>query len=262
VVPEVDDPAIPVNTLRMWIIGIIFTMLGAGINNFFSLRYPSVHIVSLVAELVAYPCGVLLAHVLPIYTLNLGRLGHWCINPDHHFNIKEHALITIMSNVSIGFGSANSTNILQAAQKFYSFELKPGFKVLVVLTCQLLGFGVAGLSYPWLVEPARIVWPGVLSICALLTTLHSKANAVANGWRITRLRFFLYAMAAAFIWYFFPGLIFVGLSYFTWICWIAPRNRIVNQVFGMQTGLGVSPITFDWSQVRILSFDQNSATLL
>lgn len=59
-------------------------------------------------------------------------------------------------------------------------------------------------------------------------------------------------MAAAFVWYFFPGLMFVGLSYFTWICWIVPRNRTVNQVFGMQTGLGVSPITFDWTQVRFL----------
>lgn len=121
---------------------------------------------------------------------------------------------------------------------------------------------MAGLSYPWLVEPARIVWPGVLSICALLTTLHSKANAVANGWRITRLRFFLYAMTAAFVWYFFPGLIFVGLSYFTWICWIAPRNRTVNQVFGMQTGLGVSPITFDWSQVRLVHFAFSQQYLL
>ncbi|KAE9983580.1 hypothetical protein EG327_005437 [Venturia inaequalis] len=232
VVPEVDDPAIPVNTLRMWIIGIVFTIIGSGINNFFSLRYPSVHIVSLVAELVAYPCGVFLAHTLPLYTLNLGPLGRWCINPDRHFNIKEHALITIMSNVSIGSGAADATNILQAGQKFYNFEMKPGFKVLVVLTCQLLGFGVAGLSYPWLVEPARIV-----------------ANAVANGWRITRLRFFLYAMAAAFIFYFLPGLMFVGLSYFTWICWIVPRNRTVNQVFGMQTGLGLSPITFDWTQI-------------
>lgn len=41
------------------------------------------HIVSLVAELLAYPCGVFLARVLPIYTLDLGRFGKWCINPDH-----------------------------------------------------------------------------------------------------------------------------------------------------------------------------------
>ncbi|OJD37513.1 small oligopeptide opt family [Diplodia corticola] len=249
VVPEVDDPSIPVNTLRMWIIGYAFTMLGCGINNFFSLRYPSVHIVSLVAELLAYPCGVFLAHVLPIWTVNLGPLGKWCINPDHHFNIKEHTVITIMSNVSIGFGSADATNIIQAYSKFYGFPMRTGLNILMVLCCQLLGFGVAGLSAPWLVTPANIIWPGSLSICALLSTLHSRANVIANGWRITRLRFFMYVMAGAFVWWWFPGLMFVALSYFTWVCWIAPKNRIVNHLFGMQTGLGLSPITFDWTQI-------------
>lgn len=75
------------------------------VNQFFSLRYPAVHIVSLVAELMAFPMGVILAHILPLYTVNLGPLGKWNINPDRHFNIKEHVVITIMSNVTIGFAS-------------------------------------------------------------------------------------------------------------------------------------------------------------
>ena len=233
----------------MWIIGIVFTMLGAGINQFFSLRYPSVHIVSLVAELLAYPFGVALAHILPVTTINLGPLGRWCINPDRHFNIKEHVVITIMSNVSIGYGSPDSTSIIQAASKFYSFPLKPGFSILVVLCCQVLGFGIAGLCSPWLVEPANIIWPGVLANCALLSTLHSRSNAVANGWKISRLRFFMIVMTAAFAFWFLPGLMFVALSYFTWLCWILPKNKVVNHLFGMQTGLGLSPITFDWTQI-------------
>lgn len=97
---------------------------------------------SLVAELIAYPIGVFLAHLLPINRLN----------PDRHFNIKEHALVTIMSNVSFGFGSADATNIIQAA-KLYGFSLQTGFSVMVVLCCQLLGYGVAGISARWLVEP-------------------------------------------------------------------------------------------------------------
>ncbi|KAL5360526.1 small oligopeptide transporter [Aspergillus floccosus] len=250
VVPEKDDPSMPVNTVRMWFLGFVFTILGSGINQFFSLRYPSVHIVSLVAELLAYPCGVFLAKVLPLTTIRLGPLGTFCLNPDRHFNIKEHAVIVIMSNVSFGYGSADATNIIQAASsKFYNFGLSAGFSVLVVICAQLLGFGVAGLAAPWLVEPASIIWPQVLSNCAMLETLHSRANSVANGWRISRLRFFLYVTTGAFVWYFFPGLMFTALSYFTWVCWIAPRNVIVNHLFGMQTGLGLSPITFDWSQI-------------
>jgi OPT family oligopeptide transporter len=201
-VPEVDDPDMPVNTLRMWFLGIVFTIIGSGINQFFSLRYPSVHIVALVAELLAFPCGVVLAKIFPDWTINMGRLGQWSINPDNKFNIKEHTLIVIMSNGSFGFFRAESTNILQAAsEKFYNFGLKTGFSVMVVLVAQLLGFGVAGLSAPWIVEPASIVWPGVLSNCALLESLHSRANAMANGWKISRLRFFMYVMVGAFVWY-------------------------------------------------------------
>ncbi|RDW61997.1 small oligopeptide transporter-1 [Coleophoma cylindrospora] len=249
VVPDVDDPSIPVNTLRMWILGIFFTMVGSGVNQFFALRYPSVHIVALVAELLAYPFGVLLAKTIPMYTVNLGPLGKFCLNPDRHFNIKEHTLITIMSNVSFGMGSADATNIIQAGKAFYNFDIKPGFSVMIVLCCQLMGFGIAGMASPWLVEPASIIWPSVLSNCALLTTLHSRANAVANKWKISRLRFFNYVMVGAGVWYFFPGLMFVALSYFTWVCWIAPNNLIVNHLFGMVSGLGLSPITFDWSQI-------------
>ena len=32
VVPETDDTALPVNTLRMWILGVIWTILGAGVG--------------------------------------------------------------------------------------------------------------------------------------------------------------------------------------------------------------------------------------
>ncbi|RKU42618.1 hypothetical protein DL546_005539 [Coniochaeta pulveracea] len=102
VVPETDDPDMPVNTFRAWFLGIVFVFVGAGVDQFFSFRYPGVHIVALVAELLAYPLGVGLANVLPI--------SRW--NPDRHFNVKEHALVTIMSNVSFGFGSADATNII------------------------------------------------------------------------------------------------------------------------------------------------------
>ncbi|KAI6822266.1 small oligopeptide transporter, OPT family [Hortaea werneckii] len=250
VVPETDDPDMPVNTLRMWVLGTTWTLIGAGVNQFFSLRYPAVHIVSIVAELLVFPMGVALAHILPIWSVELPCFGRWRVNPDHHFNIKEHVVIVIMANVTIGFaGGADATGIIQAAIKFYGFELPAGFSVLVTMCCQVLGFGVAGLCHQWLVEPASIIWPGVLGNCALLNTLHSRANAIANGWRITRLKFFMIVLGGAFFWYWLPGGLFVALSYFTWICWIAPNNIVVNQLFGFQTGLGLSPITFDWSQI-------------
>ncbi|KAE8333829.1 OPT oligopeptide transporter protein-domain-containing protein [Aspergillus sergii] len=237
VVRPVDDVHLPVNTVRMWTIGVIFTIVGSGLNQFFSLRQPSVTISALVAQLVAFPVGCAWAKWLP--------LG-W-LNPDRHFNIKEHALITIMANVS--FGSAAATQIIEAMVKFYNMPSQGGFEILLCITTQLFGFGLAGMASRWLVGPATMIWPQVLSNAALLSTLHSRANVVADGWSITRLRFFLFVFAGGAIWYFAPGYLFTGLSTFNFICWIVPTNVVVNQLFGQTTGLGMSILTFDWAQV-------------
>ena len=53
-------------------------------------------------------------------------------------------------------------------------------------------------------------------------------------------------------WYFVPGYLFQALSYFSWVCWIAPDNIVVNQLFGYVGGLGMSTITFDWAQISFM----------
>lgn len=168
-------------------------------------------------------------------------------NPDRHFNIKEHALITIMANVS--FGSAAATQVIEAMVKFYGMPSKGGFEILFTITTQMFGFGLAGMASRWLVGPATMIWPQVLSNAALLSTLHSRSNALADGWIITRLRFFLLVFIGGAVWYFLPGYLFTALSSFTFICWIAPQNVVLNQLFGQRTGLGMSVLTFDWAQV-------------
>ncbi|KAG2416882.1 hypothetical protein HFD88_008099 [Aspergillus terreus] len=237
VVKPTDDVSTPVNTVRMWFIGMVFTIVGSGLNQFFSLRQPSVTISALVAQLVAYPVGCAWAHWVP--------LGWW--NPDRYFNIKEHALITIMANVS--FGSAAATQIIEAMVKFYHMPSQGGFEILLVITTQMFSFGLAGLASRWLVGPASMIWPQVLSNAALLSTLHSRTNFVADGWSIPRLRFFLLVLTGGIAWYFLPGYLFTGLSTFTFVCWIAPHNVVLNQLFGQKTGLGMSVLTFDWAQV-------------
>ena len=69
---------------------------------------------------------------------------------------------------------------------------------------------------------------------------------------MSRQRFFLYIFFGSFTWYFFPGYIFQALSFFNWVCWIAPNNVVINQLFGYYTGLGMSVLTFDWAQVAYI----------
>ena len=199
-VPNTDDPSTPVNTLRMWLVGIVFTMVGTGINQFFSMRYPSVTISSLVAQLLAFPVGTALARILPVKTVRL--FGRWdvTINPDNYFNIKEHCVVTIMSNLA--FGPSWATDIIQAqvAPTFFSLKTPVSYQFLLGLTMQLFGLGMAGLSYRFIVEPPQMIWPSTLANAALFQTLHSRMNPSANGWKISRYRFFTIVFCASFCW--------------------------------------------------------------
>jgi OPT oligopeptide transporter protein len=82
--------------------GTIFTIIGSGLNILFSMRFPSISVSTLVAQLIAYPIGKAWAKYLPNWKCTI--LGQEVsLNPGP-FNIKEHTLITIMAGV--GFSVA------------------------------------------------------------------------------------------------------------------------------------------------------------
>lgn len=247
IVSKDDDENLPVNTLRMWILGVLSTIIGSGVNQFFSMRYPGVTISALVCQLVVYPVGQFLAGILPLKTFDIMGRYKFTLNPDRKFNYKEHTMITIMANIS--FTSSYATDVIQAQVSFYGLQAKPAYQVLMVLTCQLFGLGVAGLCDNFLVKPSSMYWPSTLANVALFKSIHSKKNKIANGWRMSRLKFFAIVFVSSFVYYWFPGYIFTALSYFTFICWIAPNNVVVNQIFGQVQGLGFFPLTFDWAQI-------------
>ncbi|KAK0551491.1 hypothetical protein OC846_003269 [Tilletia horrida] len=246
-VSNVDDPTMPINTFRTWFIGIITAIILSGLNEFFSYRYPSVSISSLVAQVVIFPIGVFFARVLPTRSFKT-PLGSFTLNPGP-FNIKEHTLITIMANVS--YGGAYATYDIGAQQFYYRQKWGAGYRILLVLSSQLIGFSYAGFCRRWLVWPASMIWPGNLVQTALLTTFHHQ-KGVEPG-RISRERYFLYIFIGAFCYYWFPGYIFTALSTFNWACWIAPSNVKLNQMMGTQSGLGMGLLTFDWAQISYIT---------
>ena len=48
---------------------------------------------------------------------------------------------------------------------------------------------------------------------------------------------------------FLQGYLFQALSMFSFVCWAAPKNVPVNQLFGVRSGMGMSILTFDWTQI-------------
>ncbi len=240
-IPPTDDPTIPHNTIRAWFIGLLMSTIGAALNMFFSLRAPSFSISVFVTTILAWPIGVAWAKVLP----NINIFGA-PLNPGP-FNLKEHSLITIMANVS--FGVAYATDILLALNNFYGKDFGWGFNILALFATQCIGLSLGGLARKVLVTPPSMIWPSNLITATFLTNIHINNNHVANGWKISRLKFFAIVFIGSFVWYWIPGYLFQALSSFAFITWIFPQNATVNQLFGSSTGLGMIPVTFDWYQV-------------
>ncbi|KAF4216365.1 hypothetical protein CNMCM5878_007172 [Aspergillus fumigatiaffinis] len=102
VVDNTNDPELPINTLRAWILGITFAVLRTGIDQFFSLRQPGITISACLVQVLLYPIGVFMAKILPVKHVDIfGR--RISLNPGPS-NQKEHMLVTVMANVAYGDG--------------------------------------------------------------------------------------------------------------------------------------------------------------
>ncbi|RFU36073.1 hypothetical protein B7463_g213, partial [Scytalidium lignicola] len=254
VVDSTDDPRTPVNTFRVWFIGTILTILGTGLDQFFSLRQPGIYVGTFVAQIIAYPIGVAMAKWLP--TKKVTIFGYdFSLNPGP-FNQKEHMLITVMSNVAYGGsgGTAYVTYVFQVLKLDIYYGEKElansaGFQLLLVLSTQLVGYGCAGLSRRFLVYPATMIWPKNLAQIALNKALHKDdGRTIVHGWSISRFKFFGIVSVGMFIYFWFPDYIFQGLSFFNWLTWISPNNVKLAIITGSICGLGLNPWpTFDWN---------------
>jgi hypothetical protein len=70
-----------------------------------------------------------------------------------------------------------------------------------------------------------------------------------GGKGMSRYKFFLIVLCGSFFFFFLPGYLFEALSVFSFVCWAAPENVPVNQLFGVHSGMGMGFLTFDWGQI-------------
>lgn len=246
-VAATDDISASINTPRMWVLCLICAFAGSATNLFFSLRYPSVAITPVIALVVVHPLGRLWDRLLkrpddPVETFEDGtlvardkaqtsaiisskwsRLRLWLAQGT--WNGKEHACVYISSNVSFGFAFA--TDVIVEQSKFYHQDVTILYQLLLTISTQILGYSFAGLTRRYLVKPPNMIWPGTLMSTAMFTTMHSSENKPADGWSISRWKFFLVVWSGAFAWYFLPGFLVPALSYFSIITWFAPNNVVI-----------------------------------
>lgn len=243
---DVDAPA---GTIRMWVLAIGLSTVISGVDVFFAFRFPSISIGAIVAQLLAYPLGLLWHMIVPEWTI---RIGKWSLplNPGR-FNTKEHALIYLFTNTVASTGLLSNTQIEQV--KFFKNDYGIGRFILFDIAGFLISWGLAGFSLPILVDREEVIWPGVLNSCALFKALHNYKEPSIRGWKITRFNFFICAFTASFIWYWFSDLIIPFIaSLGAFPSWSRPKNAVLGQVFGTTNGLGLLPLTFDWPTISNL----------
>lgn len=90
--------------------------------------------------------------------------------------LKEKILIYILANLS--FLTRLSADVLTEQRVFYGLKAGWGFELTMTLATILFGFSLAGIFRSLVVEPASLVWPGVLGNTALNHTLHSRKNTL------------------------------------------------------------------------------------
>lgn len=245
-----DDPTIPVETIRAYFLAFIWTIIGTGVNEFFSHRRPSISLSSSVCQMLLYPCGKFLEKVLPDWGFTLFGTRH-SLNPGP-WSYKEQMFATICFNVAIGGIYVASNIIVQKLDLFYGGKwVSLGYQVLLAISTQLLGFGFAGVLRKIVIYPSRAVWPTLLPTLALnQALLKPEKKEYIHGWTITRYYFFFVVAIISFLWFWVPDYLFEALSNFNWMTWIKPENFNLATITGSVSGLGLNPVaTFDWNMI-------------
>ena len=247
-----DDVDTPCETIRAHLLGYIWAIIAQFTNSLFNSRFPNITLSSAVAQILLYPCGMLLAKILPDWGFTL-RGKRVSLNPGP-WTYKEQMLSTII--VDVGLTSAYCFWNIQVQTVYYKDTwLTPGYGILLLLSTQLMGLGFSGLLRRFVVYPVETLWPSILPTLALnRALLVPEKKETIHGWSISRYRFFFYIFTGMFIYFWLPGFLFPALSYFAWMTWIKPNNFNLNIITGNQDGLGFNPIpTFDWNIISYLS---------
>ncbi|KAF9081506.1 hypothetical protein BGX23_000803 [Mortierella sp. AD031] len=247
VVPITDDPNLGAITFRFWVISTFFGIIGAVIQQYYFYRSTSGSFSIFFVNLTSYAIGKAMARVLPVGAFTFGSVS-LSLNPGP-FNIKEHALIGI--TVSTAASSAYAIDILSATDLYLNYRINTLGSLLLILTTQCVGYGMAGVLRKYLVYPAEMVWWGNLVQVVFYNAIHNtdefRTRKMVRGW--SYMKFFWVICGITFVYEFIPQWIAPVLVYFDWICWINPFNRDVWAIFSVVSGGGVLSFSFDWTSI-------------
>ncbi|KAF9906100.1 hypothetical protein EC991_000967 [Linnemannia zychae] len=262
VVPLTDDVTLVALTFRFWVLSTSFSILGSVIQQYYLFRAASGTFSIYFVNLATYGAGTAMARLLPTTQWTLA--GHnFSLNPGP-FNVKEHALIGIA--VSTASTSAYAIEILAAMDLFLNHRINAFGAIVLIITTQCLGYGMAGSLRKYLVYPAEMVWwPNLVQVVfynAMHNTDEFKEKKMTRGW--SYMKYFWVVCGGMFLYEFIPQYIAPLLMYVDWICWISPFDYNFWAFFSSHAGggVGIFSLTFDWNAIGGLTMWMPLATQL
>lgn len=216
-------------TFRVYLLSILWGCAGSCLASFFEVRFPSISLNSTAVQiLVAYSARLL--SYLPAFGIPLGKGRKFWINDPHRFNYQEQVLASIGVVTGDQYAYAQDAILAMSNKYFYNYDQAKGafgFAILLILSSNLMGFGLAGVFRTFLVYPSEYIWFNVLPNLALSRTLTEEVNVKrenANGWKLRGWEWFWIVAWLEFGWYWICDFLFGFLTYFDWMTAIAPNN--------------------------------------
>nr|UJH94541.1 Opt2.2 [Starmerella bombicola] len=238
--------------IRVYLVSIIWSCAGSVLATFFNVRFPSISLSSIAVQILIAYTGKLLRYIPDFsFPIGFGRRVHF---GGGVWNFKEQMLATCGMGVGNTFPYSQYAIIAMANDNFYGFDDAKsnfGFNIMLTLSSNLMGFGLAGLFRVFLVYPSRMIWYGVLPTIKLSRSLlQPEERENINGWRLKDAEFFWLFSFIWFGWYWITDFVFEFLGYFDWVAWISHKDNDMLSICSVTSGVGINPIpTFDWSIV-------------
>ncbi|KAG0041497.1 hypothetical protein BGZ83_001725 [Gryganskiella cystojenkinii] len=252
VVPITDDPTLIAVTFRFWIISTFFSIIGAIVQQYYFYRVVQGNFSAFFVTLASYYMGKGMARILPTGSFSIAGYS-MSLNPGP-FNIKEHALIGIASSTAAN--AAYAIDILSATDLFLEHRVGAVGSLLLIITTQCVGYGMAGVLRKYLVYPAEMVWWSNLVQVVLYNAMHNTEEFVnqkmIRGW--SYMKYFWVFCGGMFLWELIPQWLAPTLLYFPWLCWIKPFNFDFWALFGTDINSGgIMALSFDWTSINGLA---------
>ncbi|OZJ06873.1 hypothetical protein BZG36_00021, partial [Bifiguratus adelaidae] len=237
-VPEIDDPNLPLFTLRTVVLGLGLASFAAVLQEIYYFKPQVVIISPLFIQIIGYILGNVMAKVIPRSRF---------FNPGP-FSIKEHVVISITATSAAA--AAFATELLAVMDLFYNVTVNVGVAIFLLLSSQLLGYGFAGSLRSFLIYLRHTYFPTTFPSIVLYDSLH-RGNILTSK----RLKVFWIVFCSIFVWEWFPEYMFPWLSGMSIFCLANQNSNVFTNIFGGASnneGLGLLSISLDWNYIGLV----------